>query len=349
MGGYQPGVVSTCYKIGLFRTDIRCFEYNEIPLVGSKQSVYRKRPINETNGTRGKVVTASIMDHDDDVEHLFSWLQTPELRYREFAGAREITDSVVTLQQQRADNAQVPQDEPVAAPRQNTQLKEEYPPDQFPDQAETRVVMVPEARPATHESDRVVVREEPQVPAPEETARAVVREEASPEQHEDAGGAGRGPAIIAPVPMAPAPEQAGAAGPFALDAGGRRSLHTGPVDEAGQRPPFISAPPPPAASPMPAAPLPAAPSPTPAPQMPSSESAPAPTGGLLGGAYRDDDQKVGPVATEAPPPASEGQERNERSLDAVFGRLSGGRSRLPDPRERARHSPGLTPPAGRSR
>src|SRR5271154_6603502 len=37
------------------------------------------------------------MDQDDDVEHLFSWLQTPELRYREFAGAREIVDTVVTL------------------------------------------------------------------------------------------------------------------------------------------------------------------------------------------------------------------------------------------------------------
>jgi len=42
------------------------------------------------------MVTAEPMDHDDDVEHLFSWLQTPELRYREFAGAREITDSVIT-------------------------------------------------------------------------------------------------------------------------------------------------------------------------------------------------------------------------------------------------------------
>jgi hypothetical protein len=38
------------------------------------------------------------MDHDDDVEHLFSWLQTPDLRYREFAGAREVTDTVATSQ-----------------------------------------------------------------------------------------------------------------------------------------------------------------------------------------------------------------------------------------------------------
>lgn len=36
------------------------------------------------------------MDHEDDIERLFSWLQTPELRYREFAGAREVADTVVT-------------------------------------------------------------------------------------------------------------------------------------------------------------------------------------------------------------------------------------------------------------
>jgi hypothetical protein len=33
------------------------------------------------------------MDHDGDVERLFSWLQTPDLRYREFAGEREISDA----------------------------------------------------------------------------------------------------------------------------------------------------------------------------------------------------------------------------------------------------------------
>jgi hypothetical protein len=332
IGGHQPDVVSTCYNIGICRTNARCFEYNGILLVGSTQSVYRQRPTNETNGTRGKVVTASIMDHDDDVEHLFSWLQTPELRYREFAGAREITDSVVILQQQRANNTQVPQDEPLAAPRHDTPLREEYPKDQFPDQGETRVVMVPEAK--------------PDVPVAEETARTVVREEASTEQHANARG---GPVTIAPVPMGETPKQAGAAGPFALDAGGRTSLHTGPAEEAGQRPPFISAP---AAAPPPPAAPPSATMPAAAPEAQSSTSAPAPGAGLLGGAYRDNDHEVGSVAAEptpAQPPASEGQERGERSLDAVFGRLSGGRSRLPDPRERVRHIPGLPPPAGRSR
>ena len=43
------------------------------------------------------MAAAQPMNQDDDVERLFSWLQTPDLRYREFAGAREVTDAVVTL------------------------------------------------------------------------------------------------------------------------------------------------------------------------------------------------------------------------------------------------------------
>ena len=36
------------------------------------------------------------MKSDDDVEKLFSWLQTPEIHYREFADAREIADTLPT-------------------------------------------------------------------------------------------------------------------------------------------------------------------------------------------------------------------------------------------------------------
>ena len=42
-------------------------------------------------------------------------------------------------------------------------------------------------------------------------------------------------------------------------------------------------------------------------------------------------------------------DRQDRSLDAVFTRLSGAQSRLPDPRGRARTSPGLGPVFGRLR
>ncbi len=190
-------------------------------------------------------VTARAMDHDDDVEHLFSWLQTPELRYREFAGAREITDSVVIIQQQRASNTPIPEDRPIGAPHHDTQLNEEYPTDQFPDQGETRVE---------------------------------VREEAKIEVREEVRGAGRGPLIIPPEPVE--------------------------------------------------------------------------GGALLGGAYREGEAAGhGAGAAPAEPPTAPGgqQQGNERSLDAVFGRLSGGRGRLPDPRERARHISGFGPPAGRPR
>lgn len=36
------------------------------------------------------------MEHDDDVGRLFSWLKTPDLRYREFANEREISDAAAT-------------------------------------------------------------------------------------------------------------------------------------------------------------------------------------------------------------------------------------------------------------
>jgi hypothetical protein len=65
---------------------------------------------------------------------------------------------------------------------------------------------------------------------------------------------------------------------------------------------------------------------------------------LLGGAYRDG----GANGSTAEQPSADNQPRVQRSLDAVFSRL-GGRERLPDPRERLRHIPGLGPPAGRSR
>ena len=73
------------------------------------------------------------MNQDNDVEKLFSWLQTPDIRYREFAGAREITDAV-SIVRVRADT---PENEAPAA--HNTKLDEEYPPNQYPDQSQTRI------------------------------------------------------------------------------------------------------------------------------------------------------------------------------------------------------------------
>jgi hypothetical protein len=81
------------------------------------------------------------MSQDNDVERLFSWLQTPDIRYREFAGAREVSDTTVV--EQRRTNA--PQLDPPAP--HHTQLDEEYPQDQFPDQSQTVVEVVPPPAP----------------------------------------------------------------------------------------------------------------------------------------------------------------------------------------------------------
>ena len=148
------------------------------------------------------MVIAKPMDHDDDVEHLFSWLQTPELRYREFAGAREITDTVVTWQA-RTNTAEPETAEAVPPAHGNVQLQEEYPPDQFPDQSAVRVQVVPVER------------------GPVER-----------------GPVERGPAMIAPVPerpIEPTPS-VGSAGPFALGAAGRTSAWR-PIEEPLAPPP----------------------------------------------------------------------------------------------------------------
>jgi hypothetical protein len=257
------------------------------------------------------MVTANPMDEDDDVERLFSWLQTPELRYREFAGAREIADTVMTWQ------ARPNTPPPANSAKGNTQLQEEYPPDQFPDQSGMPVEPI----------SRMAVSAAP---------------------------ISRGPTTIVPTPMPlaePAPAQA-QAGPFALSAAGRgiprRPEYAEPIaTPVVQRPvpaPVAAAPP------MPPAPRPAPPPPAPPPR-PMVQPAPLPAppgnpagGHLLGGAYRGNGN-----GSESPLLSPESQERVERSLDAVFGRLAGGRNPLPDPRDRLQHISGLGPPAGRPR
>jgi hypothetical protein len=69
---------------------------------------------------------------------------------------------------------------------------------------------------------------------------------------------------------------------------------------------------------------------------------PAPErGALFHGEYRGREGAARPAAGVA--------DRQPRSLDAVFSRLGGGRDRLPDPRARARTSPGLGPVFNRLR
>jgi hypothetical protein len=253
------------------------------------------------------MVIVRAMDHDDDVEHLFSWLQTPELRYREFAGAREITDAVIA--QVRPNPAEVP-----VPPPGNTQLREEYSADQFPDQRDA--------------PEDVVIR------APERAA--------PPLEPPMIASAPVAPPPVPPIPPMPRPPAPTAPAPFALGVEGR-SAPRRPQYEEPVAPPAVAAP---AARPVaPPMPLPPPPAPTAAVTAPPH---PAPAGGgLLGGAYRDEGLNGHDAASPAAAPVAAAA-RTERSLDAVFGRLVGGRSPV-DPRERLRHIPGLGPPPNRSR
>lgn len=256
------------------------------------------------------------MDHDDDVEHLFSWLQTPELRYREFAGAREITDTVVAWQGRPtpAPAAGPPAEVPEPADGDG-EFGEEYP-SEAPLDADSPW---PEGAAAAGDADLLAPDAGPEIPAATDSAPA-----APPT---------RGPALFAPVLPPVEPAAAHDDGLFALGAAGRtRQLQTPTEDEPLVPPPLIQTPPQPAAA---------------APRAPAATAG----GGLLGGAYRENGANGhaanGKAAAE-PAAALDTQKRSERSLDAVFGRLSGSRARAPVSHGRL-HIPGFAPPDGRPR
>jgi hypothetical protein len=122
------------------------------------------------------------MAQEDDVERLFSWLQTPDIRYREFAGIREVSDAVVALETEVA--------RPVLNPPApgHVQLDEEYPQDQFPDQSQ------------------VIVKVEPEAGGPAITPSQHAAAEHSVSQGETVASPDvipRGPAMIAPIPTPP--------------------------------------------------------------------------------------------------------------------------------------------------
>jgi hypothetical protein len=156
-----------------------------------------------------------IMNQDEDVDRLFSWLQTPDIRYREFAGAREVTDATVSYQL-RTNTPDIGAPAP-----HNVQLDEEYPADQFPDQSQVRV----EIEPARQTPPTVVPTPAPVAPPP-------------------------APIVPTPVVSAPAPSDTRPAegGPFALGAAGRGASVPAPPPIAAPAPAPVAPPPAPAAS-----------------------------------------------------------------------------------------------------
>lgn len=162
------------------------------------------------------MATTEQMNQDDDVERLFSWLQTPDLRYREFAGAREVTDTVVLYQ----GHANTPEIEALSS----ESLPQEPDPaaDPYGYQTEEAIVPPPLAPPMR----QAVIRET--VTRETVTREAAVRE----------------PAMIAPtvIPAAPAVET----GPFALGAAGREASRPPEIARPSQAaaPPEAPSPPP---------------------------------------------------------------------------------------------------------
>ena len=236
------------------------------------------------------MATTEEVKRDDDVERLFSWLQTPDLRYREFAGAREVTDTVMLLH----SAANTPEIEAMSS---ESFRRSPIRTANHGVQTEEVIVPPPPLGPPMREA---VVRETV-------TRETVTREAAI-----------REPAMIAPTAM---PASVAETGPFTLGAAGRDA----------SRPPEITQPPQPVA-------LPRVEPPAPQSRRPTVHAG----GDPLGGSSREAGEGGQDAAS-----SSEPQQRQARPLDAVFGRL--GNSRPPDPRERLRHIPGLSPPTGRSR
>jgi hypothetical protein len=155
------------------------------------------------------MATTEEVKRDDDVERLFSWLQTPDLRYREFAGAREVTDTVMMLHS------------PANTPEIEAMSSESFP--QEPNRT---------ADPHGFQTEEVIVPPPPLGPPMRE---AVVRETVTRETVTREA-AIREPAMIAPTAM---PTSVAETGPFALGAAGRDV----------SRPPEITQPPQPVALP----------------------------------------------------------------------------------------------------
>jgi hypothetical protein len=148
------------------------------------------------------------------------------------------------------------------------------------------------------------------------------------------------PAAVAESPLAAttaAPTAAPAPGGDPTPAGRRpqpaRSESSAGPQAVPPPQPSVSAPPPASGATRPA---------TPVAEAPAQAGE---RGALFSGEYRGREREAAPRHT----PRHPGADRQDRSLDAVFTRLSGGRDRLPDPRERARTTPGLGAIFGRLR
>ena len=256
------------------------------------------------------------MDYTEDVERLFSWLKAPMVRYREFAPQAEIAEAVATwplMHRAAVQTGVAAADDP--APHGYGAVRERL--------ARDRMTLPENAQRAIESAPLVEALPPEPIPGQPTPGRLSDRPSGDPLmsalgqrlQAERTEAPVQAP-IDRPGPEPRAPRSDDAAPPL---------LHS--FDEpAIERAVPVTAPP---------------------TEVYPSEVYPAEVhpergrGPLLGGEYRarEQDPRPGPGVAD----------RHDRSLDAVFSRLSGGRDRLPDPRSRARTSPGLSGVFGRLR
>ena len=244
-------------------------------------------------------------------------MQTPDIRYREFAGARDVSDAVI------ASQAEVGQ--PVLNPpaRGDVHLEEEHPQHPSPDQSQPAVHVESAAGGAAAPSQYHLARGEAAA-APDTVSRE--------------------PVIIAPTPTLPTRPDPGVLPPGVSPYAPSASAAEAPPLRPAPPPPLQTAPPP--SPPMhPAPPLPveempssAVASPSPGETSPPSPRPAAAAGrGLLGGAYRGNGDSSAVVPNE---PRKGG---GARALDSVFSRLAGSGAEPREPHDRMSHSPESDP------
>lgn len=254
------------------------------------------------------------MDHSEDVERLFSWLKAPMVHYREFAPQRELAEAVATWPVVHRAAVEtgiaVPEE---AAPERDLAAKERLARDR---------AMMPAAAARAIEAN----------PLPGMAGPTPGRLSDRPAA-EGAAAPTRGRLSDTPSPFPPPADEVdeGAEPDSPLRREGVKPLRdaNAPLPREMVEPRRPAEPARRAYAEPPPRPVegfadePAEPRHYPAPER----------AGLFSGEYRGRERDVRDRTRVAG--------RQDRTLDAVFSRISGSRDRLPDPRSRARTTPGL--------
>jgi hypothetical protein len=282
------------------------------------------------------------MDPAADVERMFSWLKTPDLKYREFAGAREVSDAVASwpvLHKAAATSGQAVE---AAAPQGDDAARER--------KARQNVTIPPSMPPAgappRHAGALAEIRrDQPNAGESTELRTALVHRLRAglPDMPASVSDPATASVTVLAPPAPPRPAAAPAAVPPAIRP---EREPAGDVERGGPARPRERVERPREESrvaaverPAPVAPSGAAAGPLEPPRDGLRDRPPvrrvvplpSPRGSLFGGAYRRSGERVASNLPDLPD-----RSRSARSLQSVFSRLSGGegaqRATTRDPR-----------------